>query len=386
MILTYVIDTKTTGFLYAPAHVDLSNLVFRSIEEPAFVHDDDIDDGSLDDDFVDDTIGEEDDDETPAKTTPPSGDGDQSTPAPTENATPVATASVASPAPSPSPVDDEATPAPGDAESETPTIPTEEPPEENNESTLAPGDDSESTSPTEAPSVLDRRLDDSNQVIDVVLVYLPGGCNKTDWGTCKWPAVGVGAEDSAMKGDFSFCCSADTAARDICPSGDIGKLIVDHSKFSGQHKTIDVPSEADQYLSLEEPMFEVDVTGSYVVVLANCNDNGLDVLVSGTMEWKSVGGFLPGDMFGLMFFYAGLTVYYFVTLVWYGCGMKVFQGSAIPIQRFIVATMMLGVLEFLMRTMDLYIWNMEGEREARVVYPCESLHWKEIVSPSLFSN
>ena len=133
-------------------------------------------------------------------------------------------------------------------------------------------------------------------------------------------------------------------------------------------------------------MFEVDVTGSYVVVLANCDDNGLDVLVSGSMEWKSVGGFLPGDMFGLMFFYAGLTVYYFVTLAWYGCGMKVFQGSAIPIQRFIVATMMLGVLEFLMRTMDLYIWNMEGEREARVVYPCESLHWKYIFSPSLFSN
>jgi len=86
------------------------------------------------------------------------------------------------------------------------------------------------------------------------------------------------------------------------------------------------------------------------------------------MEWKSVGGFLPGDIFGLMFFYAGMAAIYFVLMLWYYFGMKMYQEDAIPIQKYILATMVLGFLEVSFLGIDLLIWNITGLRSPVVAY------------------
>jgi hypothetical protein len=89
------------------------------------------------------------------------------------------------------------------------------------------------------------------------------------------------------------------------------------------------------------------------------------------MEWMSEHGFLPGDLFGLLFFYSGLAGVYLFLVIVYWCGMKMYQDSAIPIQRYILATLVLGFLESFLLTMDLYILNDRGNRWKAVVYSGE---------------
>mmetsp|Transcript_23423 Transcript_23423/g.26104 ORF Transcript_23423/g.26104 Transcript_23423/m.26104 type:complete len:810 (+) Transcript_23423:83-2512(+) len=206
------------------------------------------------------------------------------------------------------------------------------------------------------------------QIADIVLFLVPGDCQKDIWGTCDWVTLGIGAYDDEMEGGMSYCCSKDTAERGNCNFDDVGTLIVDHSIFNGEHRLIDVPSLPLQDFSLDDPKFDVQVSGDYVMVIANCNDDGLSVITLGSMEWKSVGGFLPGDIFGLMFFYAGLAAIYFVVMLWYYFGMKMYQEAAIPIQKYILATMVLGFLEISFLGIDLFIWNITGLRSPGVAY------------------
>jgi hypothetical protein len=124
---------------------------------------------------------------------------------------------------------------------------------------------------------------------------------------------------------------------------------------------------------MDDPRFDITVSGDYVLVIANCNDFGLEVLALGNMEWQSVNGYLPGDMIGLMFFYGILTAIYVALALWYYCGMKIFQDAAIPIQKYILATIIIGLLEVLFRTTDFVLWNYEGMRSDGIMYTAMSL-------------
>merc|ERR1712232_1462868 len=139
-------------------------------------------------------------------------------------------------------------------------------------------------------------------------------------GNCDWAALGIGAQDDVVEGDISYCCSADTAARGICTASDIGKLILDPVLFTGEQRTVEVPTPENTEFAPKEPVFEITKTGDYVLLMGNCYDHGLEVLELGTMEWKSVRGYLPYDIYGLMLFYAGATCFYLLLVVWYWCG------------------------------------------------------------------
>ena len=131
-----------------------------------------------------------------------------------------------------------------------------------------------------------------NQVMDIVLFLVPSDCKTDIWGTCDWVTLGIGAYDDEMEGGMSYCCAKDLAARGVCTSDSIGTLMIDHSIFKGDHRHADVPSEPLQTFNLNDPKFDVEVSGDYVMVIANCNDDGLSIVTLGSMEWKSVGGFL----------------------------------------------------------------------------------------------
>jgi hypothetical protein len=173
---------------------------------------------------------------------------------------------------------------------------------------------------------------------------------------------------------FSFpdCCSEDTVKRGICAGDELGKLIVSHNLFTGIHRKVEVPTTEDETFFQDHPVFQIEESGDYVMILANCYDYGVGVLAVGSMEWKSVRGFLPGDMFGLMFFYVALTLIYLLLLLWYYCGMRMFQDAAIPIQKFILATIIIGTFELFFRSLDLGLWNLDGLRNDGVVIACKS--------------
>jgi hypothetical protein len=240
------------------------------------------------------------------------------------------------------------------------------------------GDGGDSEAPSDAPTG-SRRMQESNgqrvnQVVDFVLFMIPDDCKQDMWGNCDWSALGVGAVDEEVEGDISYCCSEDTASRGICKASDIGKIILDPLLFGGQQKAVDVPTTINTEFTLtgEDSIFKISKSGDHVLLMGNCFDDGIDVLVIGSMEWKSENrGYVPGHLHGLMLFYAAITAIYFLLVIFYYCGMSMFQDNAIPIQKYILATMILGFLELLTRATDLGYWNLNGERSVNVLYLCE---------------
>lgn len=126
---------------------------------------------------------------------------------------------------------------------------------------------------------------------------------------------------------------------------------------------INIPAVGEYSNHLKYGKFEeTDDSGKYVVVFANCNNDGRTVLVEGQTIWKSKHGYLPGDLFGLMYFYGILFLAYGVILLWYGVSMKMFEDANIPIQSYIFATICMGTLEVFFRAGDLFVWNEDGKR------------------------
>jgi len=207
-----------------------------------------------------------------------------------------------------------------------------------------------------------------DQIMDIIVFAVPSDCIKDSSGSCDWVALGVGAYDDDMVGEMSYCCSKDTADRNICDSSDVGTMMIDHTIFDGDHRKIEVPAEPLQDFEMDDPVFMIEKTGDYVMVLANCNDDGFGVITLGSMEWKSVGGYLPGEMFDFMFFLGATSAIYLVIMVWYICGMERYQDAAIPIQKYILGTIILGFLAHFFKSIDFLAWNMMGTRSNVVMY------------------
>lgn len=166
-------------------------------------------------------------------------------------------------------------------------------------------------------------------------------------------------------GGVRWCCSSEAINSGFC-TGDnnqYGRIIVNTTLFKGQHRFIDVPASGAMsakvhFAQLEEP----EISGKYILVIANCNDEGRRVTVQGHYTWKSVHGYLPGDLFGEMYFFAFLASVYLVLALWYGITMKVYEDALIPIQKWVLGTIVLGLLETVFRTSDYFAWNTHGTR------------------------
>jgi len=226
-------------------------------------------------------------------------------------------------------------------------------------------DAEESTSSPEG----DRNLQDFNQILDIALFAIPENCEKDNWGNCDWVSLGVGSYDDEMQQGMSYCCSTDTAFRNVCGDDDIGTLMIDENIFDGFHRKLQVPSKPLEEFSMDDPVFNVEESGDYVLVIANCNDDGYGVITLGDIEWKNLGGgYLPGTEFYPMFVYGVSSAIFFVLGLWYHCGMRMFQEAAIPIQKFILANIILGFLGTAFLAIDLLVWNINGTRSNVLMY------------------
>jgi hypothetical protein len=113
---------------------------------------------------------------------------------------------------------------------------------------------------------------------------------------------------------------------------------------------------------LRSGLLSLDETGRYVVVFANCNDGGREIMVTGMALWESKHGRLPGELFEFMHFYTALWACYVILLVWFGMLMKKNAASQIDIERWIVLTIIMGLAEVTVREIDYRIWNWSGFR------------------------
>mmetsp|Transcript_276 Transcript_276/g.691 ORF Transcript_276/g.691 Transcript_276/m.691 type:complete len:550 (-) Transcript_276:214-1863(-) len=196
--------------------------------------------------------------------------------------------------------------------------------------------------------------------LDIAVFHLPEECDSTRAG-CDWTELGIGAKstDDIVR----YCCTDDAIGMGLCAGTQFGRLIMDSENFVGKHRLINVPANGKYSNHLKYGLFEETVeSGKYAVVFANCNGEGRRVIVEGHTIWRSKHGYLPGDLFGLMYFYAFLFLVYFASLTWYGIAMKMFEDANIPIQSWIFGTICMGTLEVFFRAGDLFVWNEDGSR------------------------
>ena len=223
----------------------------------------------------------------------------------------------------------------------------------------------------------DRRLEESigddtesaivsgSTYVDIVLFHEPSECANTRLG-CDWTDIGVGANDD--QGNLRWCCSGDAVGLGLCRGGkkQQGRLIVDPDKFNGQHRFLGVPESGDWERAVKFGMFDLkdkDESGKYVLVIANCNEDiGRNLTVTGEYVWKSAHGYLPGNLFGEMYFYFVVAICYLLLLAWYFLKYHIYQDSAIPIFKWIIATIFIGFLESFFKCGDLWVWNIDGIR------------------------
>jgi len=210
--------------------------------------------------------------------------------------------------------------------------------------------------------------------VDIAVFRLPPHCAGTNAG-CDWTKLGIGAKND--EGALRYCCSKDALEWGLCADSQAGRLIVQPDTFGGKHKYIEIPSDRDVVKQMKTGLFEFDKSkengvdnssGQYVIVFANCNDDGRPVKVTGDSIWKSVHGYLPGELFGFMYFYGIVAAGYIALMLFFGISMHIYKESRIAIEKWILLTIAMGMAEMFFRTMDYVVWNQKGYRPMALVY------------------
>eukprot|EP00804_Cyclotella_cryptica_P030450 CCRYP_008523-RC/>CCRYP_008523-RC protein AED:0.27 eAED:0.27 QI:0/-1/0/1/-1/1/1/0/332 len=97
--------------------------------------------------------------------------------------------------------------------------------------------------------------------------------------------------------------------------------------------------------------------------MANCNNIiGRNLTVSGQYTWSSVHGYLPGNLLGQMYFFFLVFACYVLLFAFYACKMRKYRDAIIPIQKWVLAAIGIGVLELFFKGGDLWVWNVDGDR------------------------
>ena len=211
-------------------------------------------------------------------------------------------------------------------------------------------------------------VEENGTYIDIAVFRLPRSCARTTKG-CDWADLGVGKR-SDYDDSMRWCCSDEAIDLGICDEEEIGygRLIIDKDKYKGEHRSVVVPSTGPMAKSISNGLMEQSESGTYVVLYANCNERGREVYVTGESVWKSVHGYVPGELYGFMIFYTVITVIYFGLLIWYGISMYVNEKSRIKIENWILFAICLGLLEMIFRTGDYFVWNADGYRSPFIMW------------------
>lgn len=203
-------------------------------------------------------------------------------------------------------------------------------------------------------------------VIDIIFFHEPFNCVKDSEG-CDWTRLGIGTKN--LDGNEEYCCTESGANAGLCLSDNVGRLIIDSEIYGGEHRPLLVSETGEFSSGVNSPiMSTTQGTGKYTLAIANCNDFGRDVYISGKYTWKSKGGYLPGDLFDEFHFFILFMIVYFVLFLWYGKSMRDNRDATIGIQKWILGTLLLGLVELIFKTMDYFVWNLGGTRNGFILY------------------
>jgi len=203
----------------------------------------------------------------------------------------------------------------------------------------------------------------ATSAVELLLFAEPNDCANTRDG-CDWTELGVGAKNEV---ESRWCCNEDAIDLGLCAKANSGKIIVAHKKFTGSYAMVRVPDKGVGKAGRSDGLMKTEISGHHVLIIANCG-LGEDVIVRGESIWTSVHGYLPGDLWQEFEFISVLTFLYAIILCWYGYKMHVYSDYAIPIQKWLLVTLLTGFIEVLFKAGDYWIWNEDGIRFEPVMY------------------
>lgn len=213
---------------------------------------------------------------------------------------------------------------------------------------------------------LDGGIENDGTAVDIAIFPLPSKCANTRKG-CDWVELGVGMR---LDGALRWCCSDEALQLGLCTDAENnhGRLMIDQDKFKGSHRFVTVPSEGPMSKKIRFGNVEVQESATYVVLYANCNTRGREIKITGDAVWKSKHGYLPGELFGFMYFYTMITIVYFLLFFWFGALMQFNEDNRIEIEKWILFAITLGLLEMIFRTGDYFVWNSDGIRSSFIIW------------------
>ena len=203
-----------------------------------------------------------------------------------------------------------------------------------------------------------REMSDSTSIVDLIYFRLPRQCSRSPSG-CDWTKLGVGVEHKEL-GELRWCCDDQAIEEGFCDTSGKGRMIIDESLFNGQRRFVEIPKTGDVTFHPNLGVVQEQVTGTYVIVMANCDESGQKVRVSGMASWKSSHGYLPGELYGFMYFFAVMCGLYLLLLLWFGQLMARNKDSRIPIEKWIIGAIALGLVEMVFRLSEVVVWNISG--------------------------
>jgi len=216
--------------------------------------------------------------------------------------------------------------------------------------------------PTER--MLDGGIETESFMVDIAVFQMSDACAKNK--DCDLTQFGVGGRTE--DGNLRWCCSEDAIDFGLCPEDRLGRLIMHEDLLKGQTGSISIPFAGNSKKRLRNGEFELEESSRYVVVFSNCNGDGRDIRVTGHLIWHSTHGYLPGELYGFMYFYILLTIVYAVLMCWFGLLMQANKESRIPIEKWIFMTIIMGSCEMFFRSSDYFLWNVRGTRPTLLLY------------------
>jgi hypothetical protein len=160
----------------------------------------------------------------------------------------------------------------------------------------------------------------------------------------KYNTIGLGTLDNEL------CCSRKLYQAGECTT--VGRLYVDKVAFKGVLISVHVPSEENVTIDRIEfdPVLFFETEGSYILLVANCNQNVSTVDITGIVTWDSL--ITDEDIQDSVPFYMTLTLAYLFLTIWFRCLMSQHQSSRVKLEEYIFGTILLGLLEATFSTID----------------------------------
>ncbi|XP_010537631.1 PREDICTED: transmembrane protein 87A [Tarenaya hassleriana] len=166
---------------------------------------------------------------------------------------------------------------------------------------------------------------------------------------------------SAYGGQRAVCCTSDLAKLGVCSRGDI---IYHPSAFDSLWPQVFGVSFIDNELTATLPLSSIQITrtGMYNLYFIHCDPNLKDLVVEGKTIWKNPGGYLPGRMAPLMYFYGFMSLAFVVLgLFWFSQYAR-FWREVFPLQNCITLVITLGMFEMALWYFDYAEFNETGIR------------------------